>query len=382
MPSPAQVGTTFYVIYTGAAKVFVKDHAADMRARAEGGAAAAAAASADPKGTCVCVLEDGDSFGELALLGSGVRAATVVTAMPTRFLKIEKNAYEGTRLRPRTPLIIAAPQLTPLLLPLQVRALAPEAPRRRPLRAHQLPAGRLPLLRLERRRPREARVRDGDAQVREELDGASRCACDVTTASPACRPSLLALIPARYPPLQIIRQGEATECVYFLKDGTCRVLMSMALSQKQAGMLGERSPRAAAASPRGAAAAATPRAAAAAAAAAASPRLLEVTELKAGQYFGETSLLEKRPHTASIVAVTPVEVCAALGTPPFLHTVLNPAELPLRTPAPRATGPRALKVRLLPLLRRPSDAGAHARARAEHLLHRSVGTNADGLPDT
>jgi CRP-like cAMP-binding protein len=40
------------------------------------------------------MLEDGDSFGELALIGSGRRAATVVTAMTTHFLSIDKDVYE------------------------------------------------------------------------------------------------------------------------------------------------------------------------------------------------------------------------------------------------------------------------------------------------
>ena len=46
------------------------------------------------QGACVCVLEDGDSFGELALLANGIRHATVITAMPTQLLKVEKDAYK------------------------------------------------------------------------------------------------------------------------------------------------------------------------------------------------------------------------------------------------------------------------------------------------
>ena len=41
----------------------------------------------------MCVLEDGDSFGELALLGNGFRNATVITALPTMFFKIEKETH-------------------------------------------------------------------------------------------------------------------------------------------------------------------------------------------------------------------------------------------------------------------------------------------------
>ena len=42
----------------------------------------------------MCVLEDGDSFGELALMGNGIRQASVVTAMPTHFFKIDRDVYE------------------------------------------------------------------------------------------------------------------------------------------------------------------------------------------------------------------------------------------------------------------------------------------------
>mgnify|MGYP006136549349 CR=1 FL=1 len=37
-------------------------------------------------GTCVVTLKDGDSFGELALMGNGIRSASVVTAMDTHFV--------------------------------------------------------------------------------------------------------------------------------------------------------------------------------------------------------------------------------------------------------------------------------------------------------
>ena len=67
-------GSTMYAIYMGAAKVFV----------AESGKA--------PK--CVCVLEDGDSFGEVALQGSSVRTATVRAVMPTLLLRVEKETYD------------------------------------------------------------------------------------------------------------------------------------------------------------------------------------------------------------------------------------------------------------------------------------------------
>ena len=72
-------GTTFYILYSGAVKVIVQD-----------------AANAMDHGSTVCVLEDGDSFGELALLGNGLRAATAMTVMSTQLLCVEKVAYDNS----------------------------------------------------------------------------------------------------------------------------------------------------------------------------------------------------------------------------------------------------------------------------------------------
>ena len=73
-------GSTFYVIYKGGVKVYVKD---TKQPQPSGSI-----------GTCVVTLEDGDSFGELALLGNDLRAATCLTAMPSQLLCIEKDAYQ------------------------------------------------------------------------------------------------------------------------------------------------------------------------------------------------------------------------------------------------------------------------------------------------
>ena len=45
-------------------------------------------------GSYVCALEDGDSFGELALTGVGKRQASVQAAMPTHLLEICKVEYD------------------------------------------------------------------------------------------------------------------------------------------------------------------------------------------------------------------------------------------------------------------------------------------------
>jgi len=73
------VGTTFYVVFSGSVKVFVNDY----KSGKEG------------LGSCVATLDVGDAFGELALVGDGKRAATCVCSGPTQLLCIEKDAYES-----------------------------------------------------------------------------------------------------------------------------------------------------------------------------------------------------------------------------------------------------------------------------------------------
>ena len=79
-----EMGTTYYVIYSGAVKVFVSDGSKNSSLENNG------------LGANVAVLGDGDAFGELALLGNGLRAASCVTAAPTQFLKVEKADYQST----------------------------------------------------------------------------------------------------------------------------------------------------------------------------------------------------------------------------------------------------------------------------------------------
>jgi CRP-like cAMP-binding protein len=74
----------FYVVFSGQVKVYVDTITNPGSA---------------PLSTCVGVLEDGDSFGELALLGDGIRNATVTTSVVTRLLTIEKAAYETSLMR-------------------------------------------------------------------------------------------------------------------------------------------------------------------------------------------------------------------------------------------------------------------------------------------
>jgi CRP-like cAMP-binding protein len=71
-------GSSFYILYLGCCKMFATD----------------AKQGWDNK--CIAVLEDGASFGDLALLGNGKRAATVKTSTQTILFKIEKRSYERT----------------------------------------------------------------------------------------------------------------------------------------------------------------------------------------------------------------------------------------------------------------------------------------------
>ena len=78
--SQGDEGTTFYIIYKGAATVYVPDEDREKGQGSLGQAATALQSLARRRGsvvtadglrlarqqTCVCMLEDGDSFGELA----------------------------------------------------------------------------------------------------------------------------------------------------------------------------------------------------------------------------------------------------------------------------------------------------------------------------
>ena len=77
--SQGDEGTTFYIVFRGAVDINGKVRST--------------------LGNCVGMLEDGDSFGELALLGNGIRNASVVTCVATRLLKVEKTAYETSLMK-------------------------------------------------------------------------------------------------------------------------------------------------------------------------------------------------------------------------------------------------------------------------------------------
>ncbi|KAL1524444.1 hypothetical protein AB1Y20_019339 [Prymnesium parvum] len=77
-------GDAFYIVFRGAVKVYVNKETSGRTTRL---------------GSCVGVLEDGDSFGELAFMGDGKRNATIMTSIPTRLLKVEKGAYQRSLMK-------------------------------------------------------------------------------------------------------------------------------------------------------------------------------------------------------------------------------------------------------------------------------------------
>ena len=71
-------GSTFYIVYRGCCKLYASD------------------ASLNWTRTCVGKMEDGSSFGELALLGNGKRSASAVTTSTSIVFTVEKISYERT----------------------------------------------------------------------------------------------------------------------------------------------------------------------------------------------------------------------------------------------------------------------------------------------
>ena len=260
-------GVSFFTIYMGATKVHVHYARPTAQAASLGmatnlsgvvlGAQQADAHSVrndndnelTELGTCVCVLEDGDSFGELALMGNGIRQASVVTAMPTHFLKIEKKAYE---------------------LSLQ--------------KLHEAELGQ------------RTKFVQSVFIFSDWSDEDLRRVAYVMTSR-------------RYEKnTTIIAQGDQTESIYFLKEGSCRVIKRMQLNRRQKEMLGlvAESPRSGATRHKKSD---TPE-----------NHMLEIGDLCERQYFGELAMLEKKAHTASVVSVTPVEVLI-LSKYDFYHLV-------------------------------------------------------------
>lgn len=270
-------GHTFYIIYSGTVEVYVNDY----KSGKEG------------IGTCVVKLSMGDAFGELALLGDGLRAATIVTTEPTRLLQIDKDAYDSACAKHH----------------------------------HEKIARRMGFLRTV------FLFKDTDDKGLSDL-------AKVFTER-------------KYEKNQvIIKQGESTDSMYFIVTGSCRVLKRMPLSntlavklatspnetRKIGAALAESQQRLGASSPRerrgstggtSPGAGASPRSSASSASFVQLPEspLLEIAELGPAQYFGETALLEasshgkkKWPHSTSIVSMSRVELLV-LSKYDFYHHI-------------------------------------------------------------
>ena len=266
-------GVTFYIIFSGAVKILVVDD----RFKATPG----------HLGSCVAVLEDGDSFGELALLGNGERKATAQAAMDTLMLKVEKEHYE-TSLG-------------------HVHAVE-----------H---ATRVNFLQ------RVFLFNDWDDEMLTKLAMVVSC--------------------RKYPKHStIIQQGTMTNYMYFIVSGKCRILKRMELTQAQREARRHPRRRRRRAAPRLQARAERRRRGRRVARVAADARsvqrhapqppqppqpsttpdgasFLELNGLTVHQFFGERSLLDgahKGVHSASVVTTTPVE-CLLLSKHDFYHFI-------------------------------------------------------------
>lgn len=231
-------GSTFYVIYKGGARVFVND-----------------GKLSSGFGQCVVTLEDGDSFGELALLGNGTRAATVVMTSTSQLLLIEKDAYDASLQR----------------------------------------------LHIVQHEQRVIFLR-GVFLFSDWEDEDLAALAKVLTSKRYEKNST------------IIRQGRSTDQMYFIVEGRCRVLKRMGLSNDlhdklasarslagPANLLGDTTSSFGSSSPSRSSFRRS----------AADDPMLEIGELTPMQYFGERGLLEgehKGAHTASIVSASRVEL--------------------------------------------------------------------------
>ena len=246
-------GVSFYIIYMGATKVLVQfakpGQAASLGMATNLSSVKLGAQEADDGadnddddrlsklGTCVVTLKDGDSFGELALMGNGIRSASVVTGMDTHFFKIEKKAYEQSLQKLHEAELLQRTKFV-----------------------------------------------QGVFIFSDWTDEDLRRVAYVMTSR-------------RYEKnTTIIAQGSQTDSIYFLREGSCRVIKRMQLNRRQKVMLGL--------------VAESPRSGATRHKKSDRPEdhMLEIGDLCVRQYFGELAMLEKRAHTASVVSVTPVEV--------------------------------------------------------------------------
>uniref|UniRef100_A0A7S4AYH9 Cyclic nucleotide-binding domain-containing protein n=1 Tax=Chrysotila carterae TaxID=13221 RepID=A0A7S4AYH9_CHRCT len=228
-------GTTFYIIYIGACKVYATEGELGAKAVHE---------------SCVCVLEDGDSFGELALSSNGMRNATVVTATPSILLKVEKEDYQ--------------------------RVLQ--------------------------------KMHETDLQAR--LEFLNKIFIFADWLEQDLRKLAYVISSRKFDKNKtIVRQGTQSDHMFFILEGSCRVLQRVSLTKFQHDVLqGNR---------------ATPSRGSDAKV----DTIVEICSLNKYQYFGELALINKTDHTASVVSSTAVQVLALTKFDFYHHVDARTQEL-------------------------------------------------------
>ena len=219
-------------------------------------------------GSCVCVLEDGDSFGELALFtpsGSSKRQASVRTAMHSHLLKIDKEVYDRK-----------LHELHEAELDRRVRFV-----RSIFIFGNWSEEDLRGISEVMTKRQYEKNTTI-IAQVGRLNYFQTLTLTLVLTLTPT--PTLILILILNL----TIAQGEQTDAMYLLTKGSCRVIKRMQLTQRQQGMLGlaPPSPRAWGGSGRGGGSSRQPSRAPP------EETLLEICELPVRHYFGEIAMLE------------------------------------------------------------------------------------------
>ena len=301
-------GKTVYVIYHGAAKVYVAytkpakaaswglmaglgptklgaqaatstkleyiEPNADGEEESEEAKGASEEAKVAKLGSCVCVLEDGDSFGELVLMNAGKRQASVRTAMPTHLLKIDKEVYNRSLYEMHEAELDRRVKF--------VRSIFIFGDwSEEDLRG-------ISKVMTKRQYEKNTTI----------IAQAGRFAYFQTLTLTLILTLTLTPIPTPTPTLILtIAQGDQTDAMYLLKKGSCRVIKRMQLTQRQQGMLGlaPPSPRGRGGSGRGGGSSRQPSRAPP------EETLLEIGELtpRGRHYFGGMAMLEPSGHLAT-----------------------------------------------------------------------------------
>ena len=255
-------------------------------------------------GSCVCVLEDGDSFGELVLMNAGKRQASVRTAMPTHLLKIDKEVYDRSLHEMHEAELDRRVKFVRSIFIFgnwseeDLRGISKVMTKRRYEKNTTI------------------------------IAQAGRFAYFQTLTLTLILTLTLTPIPTPTPTLILtIAQGGQTDAMYLLKKGSCRVIKRMQLTQRQQGMLGlaPPSPRGRGGSGRGGGSSRQPSRAPP------EETLLEICELPVRHYFGERAILEPSGYHLAITYARVTPRCLAFLVPTAHSCPLPTAHCPLPT---------------------------------------------------